>query len=138
MTAQNQQIVELAKRGFDSQQIATALGMSVEVVTSVVTQDSAAVKAIAKDGLEGKFAGLEDQALRNIEFLAACAENEQVRFQASKFILMQRLGMMKPRERQTVVNNFQFVSDRMKAARDKREETIVDVTATPVAVEAGV
>jgi hypothetical protein len=134
LSATTTQIVELAKRGFDSKQIAQALSLTEESVLAVVTQDSAAVKDIYENSLEKQFARMESGALEEYERLAYYAENENVREKALRYILDQRLGLKKPRDRVTIQNNFNFLADRAKRAREIRDATVIDVQVEPVKV----
>jgi hypothetical protein len=134
MSAITQQIVALAHRGFDAAQIASALGLREEDVMTVVTRDAEAVKEIKENGLEKQFAGLEDAAMKNLEFLMHGAENEAVRLKAAQYIIDQRLGKFKPKERVTVQNNFQFLIERFAAAKEKAKEISISSTADLVNV----
>lgn len=136
MSATTQQIIDLAKRGFSSAQIAQALGMSEEQVTCVVTQDTAAVKEIKENGLDAQFAKMEEMALRGLEYLAVGAENETVRAKALIYILDQRQGRLKPRERETVQNNYLFLVDRASQAKERAALRISQLTNKQVPIEA--
>ena len=127
MSATNTQIVELAKRGFDAEQIATALGLSVESVMAVITQDTASVKAIEKAGIDARFDKMQEFAAEGLAHLAKYAENEGVRAKALMYILDHQLGLKKPKERLTVQNNFQFLVERAEKAKALRDATVVDV-----------
>lgn len=129
LSALNNQIVELAKRGFVASQIAAALSMSEEQVNAVILQDESAVREIHKHDLDSKFAKLEDLALKGLEHLAMYGENEQTRYKVFELIVKQRAGLLKPRERVTVNNNFKFLMDRAEKARAKRDATVIDINA---------
>ena len=126
MSATNVQIVELAKRGFEPPQIANALGLSVENVQAVLSQDSGAMKEVSK-ALSSQFDNLQDTAIKGLEHLAKFAENEGVRLKALAYILDHQLGLKKPAERLTVTNNFQFMVERAEKARQVRNQTVLDV-----------
>tara|TARA_R110000868_G_scaffold39869_4_gene138446 strand:+ start:22669 stop:23088 length:420 start_codon:yes stop_codon:yes gene_type:complete len=135
MSATTTQIVELVKRGFEAEQIASALGLSLENVMAVMTKDVAAVKEIydnTGDRLDAKFAKLEDLAMKGLEHLASYAENEETRRKTYEFIIKQRAGLMKPRERVTVQNNYQFLSERVDKAKQLRDATVIDINAKVV------
>src|ERR1039458_477620 len=131
MKAETTQIVELAKRGLSAEQIAPALGMTVEQVSAVILQDEQAVKSIQKNGLEDKFAMLESMAMLGLEHLIKYADNEGVRLKAIDLVVRQRHGLLKPRERVTVTNNLSFLVERAERAKAIRDKT-VNVTATVV------
>jgi hypothetical protein len=127
MSATNTQIVELAKRGFDAEQIATALGLSVESVMAVMTQDTASVKAIEKAGIDLRLDKMQKFAADGLEHLAKYAENEGARAKVLMYIIDHQLGLKKPKERLTVQNNFQFLVERAEKAKALRDATVVDV-----------
>jgi hypothetical protein len=132
MSATNQQIVELAKRGFDSEQIAMALGLSVEGVMAVITQDSGAVKELAKAGIEQDFDKMRDMSIKGLEHLAMYAENEGVRAKVLMYILDQQLGLKKPKDRLTVTNNFEFLVQRAEKAKALRDSSVLDIEASVI------
>jgi len=125
MNASTTQIVELAKRGFEPSQIASALGLREEDVMLVVSHDRDAVKELMS--LDQKFAKLEDLAIKGLEHLANYAENEETRRKTYEFILKQRSGLMKPRERVTIENNYQFLVERSEKAKALRDANVVDL-----------
>lgn len=136
MTATNTQIVELVKRGFTSEQIAQALGISVENVQGVIQHDRDAVKEIVKasagDKLDERFGKLLDGAIEGLEHLGKYAENEETRRKVYEFIVKQQAGLLKPRERVTVQNNYQFLIDRAERAKQLRDATVIDSKAKVV------
>ena len=129
MTSLNQQIVECAKRGLTAEQIAPGLGMTVEQVSAVIMKDESAVREIHSNGLDDKFAKLEDMAMKGLEHLGMFAENEQVRYKVFDLIIRQRAGLLKPRERLTVTNNLNFLVERAERARAVRDKTVIPIEA---------
>lgn len=130
MSATNQQIVELAKRGFDATQIETALNLPVGSASQILAQDSGAMREISRHNLDDKFASLEEKMLNALE-LNLFDENGSVRQRAVEFIAKQRFGLLKPRERLTVNNNIQFLLNRVQEAKKLRDETAIDVEVQP-------
>jgi len=127
MNATNQQIVELAKRGFSSEQIEQALSLAPGAAASILSKDNEAMRAVEKNGLEGKFANLQEAALETLKFNLN-DDNGSVRQRAVELILKQGLGLMKPKVQQTTVNNnLVFLVERAAKAKSIREATVVDV-----------
>jgi hypothetical protein len=124
MRPETMQIVELAKRGLTAEQIAPALGMTVEQVTAVILNDCSAVKEIQNCSLEDQFAGLEEAAMQGLKHLVKYADNEGVRLKAIDLVVRQRHGLLKPRERVTVTNNLNFLVERAERARQVRDRTM--------------
>ena len=133
MNSTNSQIVELAKRGFDAEQIAPSLGMTVDQVNAVILKDESAVREIHASGLDSKFAKLEDMAMKGLEHLGMYAENEQVRYKVFDLIIRQRAGLLKPREKLTVTNNLNFLVERAERARAVRDKTVIPIEAQVMA-----
>ena len=127
MNATNVQIVELAKRGFSEDQIATALGMTTDTVRTVICKDSQAIKAIDDNRIHEQFTGLQEGAIATIEHLMKYSENDTVRARMAELVVKKQLGLLKPREHVTINNNLNFLLERAEKAKQLRDATVVNV-----------
>ena len=146
MSPDNIQIVQLAKRGLSADEIAQALGYAVESVVFVLANNPDVNKEVPTEVAKGGFDGVSQTALNGIAALEADAlaaladivkhaEKESVRGDIAKFIVSQRLGLLKPKvEGGTTINVFDF-NDRMEKVRQRRQQIeakIVDVPSQQV------
>ena len=130
MTASATQVVELAKQGFSSEQIADALSLPMDAVDSIVLKDTQAVKELDKCGaLEGKFENLEDLAMTTLEHMIKFCETDSERGKLIRYILDQRLGLKKPKERNTIINNYHFLVEKARKAKEKAASVVVEMQA---------
>lgn len=133
MTNKSAQIVALAKRGWDNEQIAQAVGLQPEDVLLIITQDEEVRKNIDLTNIDEQFKGLQSMAIEGLAQLAAGAENEGVKAKALIYILDGVQGKHKPK--QVTVNqqnNYQLIVDRVQKAREKRVE--IDISVQQLAI----
>lgn len=133
MTNKSAQIVALAKRGWDNEQIAQAVGLQPEDVLLIITQDEEVRKNIDLTNIDEQFKGLQSMAIEGLAQLAAGAENEGVKAKALIYILDGVQGKHKPK--QVTVNqqnNYQLIIDRVQKAREKRVE--IDISVQQLAI----
>lgn len=126
MNASNQQIVELARRGFTETQIESALDLPTGSAAHALTKDADAMKAVRLNSLEDSFKSLQETAMEALK-MNLFSENDNVRQRAVELIVKQGFGLLKPKERVTINNNIHFLIERAEKAKQIRDATITDV-----------
>lgn len=137
MTADNRQIIQLAKQGMTADEIAMSLGYTVETVNIVLLQDnklSAKVDAAAKNKLEEEFKGMEEMAVQGFKLALMGAEMPTSQIAAIKYVLDQRFGLKQPKVNNVlnVISADSFNAMILQARERKKalEEKYTDIEAS--------
>lgn len=134
MNNSDKQIINLAKDGFSPEEIASALGYDLAVVSTILMQNDRLLdtiplvtKSIIVDSRDAnvkektfneKVEALQDLALQTIEGVMRCSDNDGVRLKAGLWVAEHACGMKKPKESAVTINVVE-INKQLRNARER-------------------
>ena len=122
MNGTTQQIIALAKQGFEKTDIAEALSITVDDVEETLAKSVVAeggVKGQDKAVIEKQFGSLKELAFKQMENLMNYSDNDAVRLKAALYVLDHQLGLKKPKAENHTTNNLTLIVEQLKQSKDK-------------------